>query len=92
MHVDAIFDHFHVQPEHSLSLSFTAMCPTDLQQLWKDVAGVQNADEPIKHEGLDLSTNSSNTTSYTASKVSPQIPHHPLPNGQNSMHTPKRDR
>ncbi|XP_047005357.1 forkhead box protein P4 isoform X2 [Ictalurus punctatus] len=69
-----------------------AMCPTDLQQLWKDVAGVQNADEPIKHEGLDLSTNSSNTTSYTASKVSPQIPHHPLPNGQNSMHTPKRDR
>ncbi|XP_046730891.1 forkhead box protein P4 isoform X2 [Silurus meridionalis] len=69
-----------------------AMCPTDLQQLWKDVASVQNADEPIKHEGLDLSTNSSNTTSYTASKVSPQIPHHPLSNGQNSMHTPKRDR
>ncbi|XP_027000131.1 forkhead box protein P4 isoform X1 [Tachysurus fulvidraco] len=69
-----------------------AMCPTDLQQLWKDMASVQNPDEPIKHEGLDLSTNSSNSTSYTASKVSPQIPHHPLPNGQNSMHTPKRDR
>uniref|UniRef100_A0A8B9K0Q5 Forkhead box P4 n=1 Tax=Astyanax mexicanus TaxID=7994 RepID=A0A8B9K0Q5_ASTMX len=68
-----------------------AMCPTDLQQLWKDVAGVQSAEEAVKHEGLDLSTNSSNSTSYSASKVSPQIPHHPLPNGQNSVHTPKRD-
>uniref|UniRef100_A0A3B4DTF3 Fork-head domain-containing protein n=1 Tax=Pygocentrus nattereri TaxID=42514 RepID=A0A3B4DTF3_PYGNA len=68
-----------------------AMCPTDLQQLWKDVASVQSAEEAIKHEGLDLSTNSSNSTSYSASKVSPQIPHHPLPNGQNSVHTPKRD-
>uniref|UniRef100_A0AAR2JSE5 Fork-head domain-containing protein n=1 Tax=Pygocentrus nattereri TaxID=42514 RepID=A0AAR2JSE5_PYGNA len=62
-----------------------AMCPTDLQQLWKDVASVQSAEEAIKHEGLDLSTNSSNSTSYSASKVSPQIPHHPLPNGQNSV-------
>ncbi|XP_009304271.2 forkhead box protein P4 isoform X1 [Danio rerio] len=69
-----------------------AMCPTDLQQLWKDVAGVQSTEEVMKHEGLDLTTNSSNTTSYSASKVSPQIPHHPLPNGQNSVHTPKRDR
>lgn len=68
------------------------MCPTDLQQLWKDVAGVQSTEEAMKHEGLDLTTNSSNTTSYSASKVSPQIPHHPLPNGQNSVHTPKRDR
>uniref|UniRef100_A0AAR2ILS0 Fork-head domain-containing protein n=1 Tax=Pygocentrus nattereri TaxID=42514 RepID=A0AAR2ILS0_PYGNA len=55
-----------------------AMCPTDLQQLWKDVASVQSAEEAIKHEGLDLSTNSSNSTSYSASKVSPQIPHHPF--------------
>ncbi|XP_077059418.1 forkhead box protein P4 isoform X5 [Siphateles boraxobius] len=69
-----------------------AMCPTDLQQLWKDVASVQSTEEAMKHEGLDLTTNSSNTTSYSASKVSPQIPHHPLPNGQNSVHTPKRDR
>uniref|UniRef100_A0A671S2P0 Forkhead box protein P4-like n=1 Tax=Sinocyclocheilus anshuiensis TaxID=1608454 RepID=A0A671S2P0_9TELE len=68
-----------------------AMCPTDLQQLWKDVACVQSTEEAMKHEGLDLTTNSSNTTSYSASKVSPQIPHHPLPNGQNSVHTPKRD-
>ncbi|KAG1949486.1 forkhead box protein P4 isoform X5 [Pimephales promelas] len=68
-----------------------AMCPTDLQQLWKDVANVQSTEEAMKHEGLDLTTNSSNTTSYSASKVSPQIPHHPLPNGQNSVHTPKRD-
>uniref|UniRef100_A0A8C2HDX1 Forkhead box P4 n=1 Tax=Cyprinus carpio TaxID=7962 RepID=A0A8C2HDX1_CYPCA len=68
-----------------------AMCPTDLQQLWKDVAGIQSTEEAMKHEGLDLTTNSSNTTSYSASKVSPQIPHHPLPNGQNSVHTPKRD-
>uniref|UniRef100_A0A8C2IZK3 Fork-head domain-containing protein n=1 Tax=Cyprinus carpio TaxID=7962 RepID=A0A8C2IZK3_CYPCA len=67
------------------------MCPTDLQQLWKDVTGVQSTEEVMKHEGLDLTTNSSNTTSYSASKVSPQIPHHPLPNGQNSVHTPKRD-
>ncbi|KAG7477760.1 hypothetical protein MATL_G00073050 [Megalops atlanticus] len=69
-----------------------AMCPADLQQLWKDVAGVQSPDEAMKHEGLDLSTNSSNSTSYSASKVSPQISHHSLPNGQNSVHTPKRDR
>uniref|UniRef100_A0A673L1K8 Forkhead box protein P4-like n=1 Tax=Sinocyclocheilus rhinocerous TaxID=307959 RepID=A0A673L1K8_9TELE len=64
-----------------------AMCPTDLQQLWKDVAGVQSTEEVMKHEGLDLTTNSSNTTSYSASKVSPQIPHHTLPNGQNSVST-----
>ncbi len=68
------------------------MCPTDLQQLWKDVASVQSTEEAMKHEGLDLTTNSSNTTSYSASKVSPQIPHHSLPNGQNSVYTPKRDR
>ncbi|XP_031423717.1 forkhead box protein P4 isoform X12 [Clupea harengus] len=69
-----------------------AMCPPELQQLWKDVAGVPSAEEPVKHEGLDLSTNSSNSTSYSASKASPQISHHPLTNGQNPLHTPKRDR
>ncbi|XP_041083324.1 forkhead box protein P4-like isoform X2 [Polyodon spathula] len=69
-----------------------AMCPADLQQLWKDVAGMQNQEDNMKHEGLDLTTNSSNSTSYSASKVSPQITHHSLPNGQNSVHTPKRER
>uniref|UniRef100_A0A8B9K107 Forkhead box P4 n=1 Tax=Astyanax mexicanus TaxID=7994 RepID=A0A8B9K107_ASTMX len=84
--------YFNLPSSFSFSLFlFSAMCPTDLQQLWKDVAGVQSAEEAVKHEGLDLSTNSSNSTSYSASKVSPQIPHHPLPNGQNSVHTPKRD-
>uniref|UniRef100_A0A8C9TUK8 Forkhead box P4 n=1 Tax=Scleropages formosus TaxID=113540 RepID=A0A8C9TUK8_SCLFO len=73
------------------ALLCAAMCPADLQQLWKDVAGVPSAEETLKHEGLDLSTTSSNSTSYSASKVSPQIPHHSLPNGQNSVHTPKRD-
>ncbi|XP_041946142.1 forkhead box protein P2-like [Alosa sapidissima] len=69
------------------------MCPPELQQLWKDVAGgVASAEEPVKHEGLDLSTNSSNSTSYSNAKASPQIPHHPLSNGQNPLHTPKRDR
>ncbi|XP_039605101.1 forkhead box protein P4 isoform X2 [Polypterus senegalus] len=68
-----------------------AMCPSDLQQLWKDVANAQNVDENMKHEGLDLTTNSSNSTSYLASKVSPQITHHSLPNGQSSVHTPKRE-
>uniref|UniRef100_A0AAY4E2N3 Fork-head domain-containing protein n=1 Tax=Denticeps clupeoides TaxID=299321 RepID=A0AAY4E2N3_9TELE len=73
------------------SLQQAAMCPTDLQQLWKDVAGVQSTEEAMKHEGLDLSTNSSNSTSFTAAKVSPQIPPHPLANGQHALHTPKRD-
>ena len=67
-----------------------AMCPADLQQLWKDVAGVQNAEEAMKQgEGLDLSTNSSNSTSAFP-KAMAQIPMHSLPNGQS--HTPKRDR
>ncbi|KAK1799577.1 hypothetical protein P4O66_000456 [Electrophorus voltai] len=75
-----------------LERGLSTMCPTDLQQLWKEVVGVQSADDTSKHEGLDLSTNSSNSTSYSGSKASPQIPHHALPNGQNSAHTPKRDR
>uniref|UniRef100_A0A3B3RN67 Forkhead box P4 n=1 Tax=Paramormyrops kingsleyae TaxID=1676925 RepID=A0A3B3RN67_9TELE len=73
------------------SLAPAAMCPADLQQLWKDVAGVPSTEDAMKHEGLDLSTTSSNSTSYSASKVSPQITHHSLPNGQSSIHTPKRD-
>lgn len=69
----------------------SAMCPSDLQQLWKEVSGVQSTEEALKHaEGLDLSTNSCNTTSAFPKAASAHIPLHSLPNGQS--HTPKRDR
>uniref|UniRef100_A0A4W5LA04 Fork-head domain-containing protein n=1 Tax=Hucho hucho TaxID=62062 RepID=A0A4W5LA04_9TELE len=44
------------------------MCPGDLQQLWKEVSGVQSAEEALKQqqqqagEGLDLSTNSTSSS------------------------------
>ncbi|MED6252612.1 hypothetical protein ATANTOWER_014210 [Ataeniobius toweri] len=67
------------------------MCPSDLQQLWKEVSGVPSAEDALKQaEGLDLSTNSSNSTSAFPKAASAHIPLHSLPNGQN--HTPKRDR
>ncbi|XP_025908938.1 forkhead box protein P4 isoform X2 [Nothoprocta perdicaria] len=68
-----------------------AVCPSDLQQLWKEVTASQPVEDSIKQEGLDLSTNTSNSTSFPAAKVSPPIPHHSLPNGQSAMHTPRRD-
>ncbi|NWI91223.1 FOXP4 protein, partial [Pitta sordida] len=68
-----------------------AVCPSDLQQLWKEVTATQPVEDSIKQEGLDLSTNTSNSTSFSAAKVSPPISHHPLPNGQSTMHTPRRD-
>ncbi|XP_064029711.1 forkhead box protein P4 isoform X4 [Pogoniulus pusillus] len=68
-----------------------AVCPSDLQQLWKEVTAAQPVEDSIKQEGLDLTTNTSNSTSFSAAKVSPPISHHPLPNGQSSMHTPRRD-
>uniref|UniRef100_A0A8C5G5X7 Fork-head domain-containing protein n=1 Tax=Gouania willdenowi TaxID=441366 RepID=A0A8C5G5X7_GOUWI len=69
---------------------FPAMCPSDLQQLWKEVSGVQSSDEALKQaEGLDLSTNSSNSTSAFPKAASAHIPLHSLPNGQS--HTPKRE-
>nr|XP_054504643.1 forkhead box protein P4 isoform X3 [Agelaius phoeniceus] len=68
-----------------------AVCPSDLQQLWKEVTATQPVDDSIKQEGLDLTTNTSNSTSFSAAKVSPPISHHPLPNGQSTMHTPRRD-
>ncbi|NXL84077.1 FOXP4 protein, partial [Alectura lathami] len=68
-----------------------AVCPSDLQQLWKEVTAAQPVDDSIKQEGLDLTTNTSNSTSFSAAKVSPPISHHPLPNGQSTMHTPRRD-
>uniref|UniRef100_A0A8C5E6D5 Fork-head domain-containing protein n=1 Tax=Gouania willdenowi TaxID=441366 RepID=A0A8C5E6D5_GOUWI len=62
---------------------FPAMCPSDLQQLWKEVSGVQSSDEALKQaEGLDLSTNSSNSTSAFPKAASAHIPLHSLPNGQ----------
>ncbi|XP_061488285.1 forkhead box protein P4 isoform X2 [Rhineura floridana] len=68
-----------------------AVCPSDLQQLWKEVAATQPVEDSIKQEGLDLSTNTSNSTSFSAAKVSPPISHHPLPNGQNAMLAQRRD-
>ncbi|KAM8795802.1 forkhead box protein P4 isoform 1-T1 [Eudromia elegans] len=70
-----------------------AVCPSDLQQLWKEVTASQPVEDSIKQEGLDLTTTTttSNSTSFSAAKVSPPIPHHSLPNGQSAMHTPRRD-
>lgn len=69
-----------------------AVCPSDLQQLWKEVTANQPVEESIKQEGLDLTTNTSNSTSFSTAKVSPPISHHPLPNGQNAMLVQRRDR
>uniref|UniRef100_A0A671V1B2 Forkhead box P4 n=1 Tax=Sparus aurata TaxID=8175 RepID=A0A671V1B2_SPAAU len=67
-----------------------SMCPSDLQQLWKEVSGVQSSEEALKQaEGLDLSTNSSNSTSAFPKAASAHISLHSLANGQS--HTPKRD-
>ncbi|XP_066482339.1 forkhead box protein P4 isoform X3 [Tiliqua scincoides] len=68
-----------------------AVCPSDLQQLWKEVTANQPVEDSIKQEGLDLTTNTSNSTSFSAAKVSPPISHHPLPNGQNAMLAQRRD-
>uniref|UniRef100_A0A8C4VP24 Forkhead box P4 n=1 Tax=Gopherus evgoodei TaxID=1825980 RepID=A0A8C4VP24_9SAUR len=68
-----------------------AVCPSDLQQLWKEVTATQPVEDSIKQEGLDLTTNTSNSTSFSATKVSPPISHHSLPNGQSAMLTPRRD-
>ncbi|XP_011370726.1 forkhead box protein P2 isoform X18 [Pteropus vampyrus] len=67
--------------------------PAEIQQLWKEVAGVHSMeDNGIKHGGLDLTTNnSSSTTSSTTSKVSPPITHHSIVNGQSSLLNARRD-
>ncbi|XP_029428556.1 forkhead box protein P4 isoform X2 [Rhinatrema bivittatum] len=65
-----------------------AVCPPDLQHLWKEVTGTQPLEEIGKHEGLDLN---SMTCTSTSSKVSPAISHLTLPNGQSSVLTPRRD-
>ncbi|XP_048449789.1 forkhead box protein P4-like, partial [Rhincodon typus] len=79
------------QPTVPLQTLAQAMCPADLQQLWKEVTSVQSMEDPQKSESLDLSTSSSTSTSFLTSKSSPSISHHPLLNGQNSVHTPKRE-
>ncbi|KAL3058904.1 hypothetical protein OYC64_010945 [Pagothenia borchgrevinki] len=80
-----------LQPTAAMQSLQQAMCPSDLQQLWKEVSGVQSSEEALKHaEGLDLSTNSSNSTSAFPKAASAHIPLHSLVNGQS--HTPKRDR
>uniref|UniRef100_A0A3B5MXH1 Forkhead box P4 n=1 Tax=Xiphophorus couchianus TaxID=32473 RepID=A0A3B5MXH1_9TELE len=79
-----------LQPTAAMQSLQQAMCPSDLQQLWKEVSGVPSAEDALKQaEGLDLSTNSSNSTSAFPKAASAHIPLHSLPNGQN--HTPKRD-
>uniref|UniRef100_A0A8D3E898 Forkhead box P4 n=1 Tax=Scophthalmus maximus TaxID=52904 RepID=A0A8D3E898_SCOMX len=79
-----------MQPTAAMQSLQQAMCPSDLQQLWKEVSGVQSSEEALKQaEGLDLSTNSSNSTSAFPKAASAHIPLHSLSNGQS--HTPKRD-
>lgn len=52
---------------------------------------MQSSEEALKQaEGLDLSTNSSNSTSAFPKAASTHIALHSLANGQS--HTPKRDR
>ncbi|CAL8338580.1 unnamed protein product [Lota lota] len=79
-----------IQPTATMQSLQQAMCPSDLQQLWKEVSGVPSSEEALKQaEGLDLSTNSSNSTSAFPKAASAHMPLHSLPNGQG--HTPKRD-
>uniref|UniRef100_A0A3P8V3R1 Forkhead box P4 n=1 Tax=Cynoglossus semilaevis TaxID=244447 RepID=A0A3P8V3R1_CYNSE len=79
-----------MQPTAAMQSLQQAMCPSDLQQLWKEVSGVPSSEEALKQaEGLDLSTNSSNSTSAYPKAASTHIQLHNLPNGQS--HTPKRD-
>ncbi|XP_062921530.1 forkhead box protein P4 [Mobula hypostoma] len=79
------------QPTVPLQTLAQAMCPADFQQMWKEMTGVQSMEDTPKSESLDLSTNSSTSSSFLAPKISPSIPHHSLLNGQNSIHTPKRE-
>uniref|UniRef100_A0AAZ3RQ20 Forkhead box P4 n=1 Tax=Oncorhynchus tshawytscha TaxID=74940 RepID=A0AAZ3RQ20_ONCTS len=80
-----------LQPTNPMQSLQQAMCPGDLQQLWKEVSGVQSAEEALKQqhtgEGLDLSTNS---TSTSFPKANTHSSLHSLHNGQDN-HTPKRD-
>nr|XP_033773670.1 forkhead box protein P4 [Geotrypetes seraphini] len=59
-----------------------AICPSDLQQLWKEVIGTQSVDD------VDLTTI---TSSSTSSKISPNMSHLTLANGQSSLLSPRKD-
>ncbi|XP_008821332.1 forkhead box protein P4 isoform X4 [Nannospalax galili] len=70
-----------------------AVCPTDLPQLWKgEGAPGQPAEDSIRQEGLDLAGTAATATSFASPpKVSPPLSHHPLPNGQPTVLTSRRD-
>uniref|UniRef100_A0A6Q2X5K5 Fork-head domain-containing protein n=1 Tax=Esox lucius TaxID=8010 RepID=A0A6Q2X5K5_ESOLU len=85
-----------LQPTNPMQSLQQAMGPGDLQQLWKEVSGVQSAEDALKQqqtgEGLDLSTNSTSSSfpkANTHSNLHSNL-HNNLHNGQ-SHHTPKRD-
>lgn len=71
-----------------------AVCPTDLPQLWKgEGAPGQPAEDSGRQEGLDLASTAATATSFASPpKVSPPLSHHPLPNGQPTVLTSRRDR
>lgn len=71
-----------------------AVCPTDLPQLWKgEGAPGQPAEDSVRQEGLDLASTAATATSFASPpKVSPPLSHHPLPNGQPTVLTSRRDR
>ncbi|KAM6980978.1 forkhead box protein P4 isoform 2-T2 [Aplochiton taeniatus] len=79
-----------LQPATPMQSLQQAMCPSDLQQLWKEVSGMPSGEEALKQEGLDLSTTSSTTTSAYPKASAAHLPLHSLHNGQS--HTPKRER
>ncbi|XP_027799437.1 forkhead box protein P4 isoform X5 [Marmota flaviventris] len=75
------------------TLPQAAVCPSDLPQLWKgESAPGQPAEDSVKQEGLDLTGTAATATSFAAPpKVSPPLSHHPLPNGQPTVLTSRRD-
>uniref|UniRef100_A0A8C5KH25 Forkhead box P4 n=1 Tax=Jaculus jaculus TaxID=51337 RepID=A0A8C5KH25_JACJA len=71
-----------------------AVCPTDLPQLWKgeSAPGQPAEDSSVRQEGLDLAGTTATATSFASPpKVSPPLSHHPLPNGQPTVFTSRRD-
>ncbi|XP_012874703.1 PREDICTED: forkhead box protein P4 isoform X3 [Dipodomys ordii] len=75
------------------TLPQAAVCPTDLPQLWKgEGAPGQPAEDSVRQEGLDLAGTAATATSFASPpKVSPPLSHHPLPNGQPTVLTARRD-
>ncbi|XP_020646726.1 forkhead box protein P1 isoform X12 [Pogona vitticeps] len=79
------------QPTLPLQPLAQGMIPSELQQLWKEVASSHTAEEAANsnHNSLDLST--SCLSSSASSKTSLIINPHASTNGQLSVHTPKRE-